>query len=317
MRWFGKLEQKYGRYAIQDLMKYMVIISLVGSFLGIAAPGFYYNYLSLDVYQILHGQVWRLVTFVLYPSVSLGGSGFLLNIIFYAISLYVYFQIGSVLERIWGSFRFNAFYFSGILLIILFTFLYYFVLISGKDDMLALVVSRRLSVVINLGELNLSMFMVFAFLFPNTQFLLNFIIPVKAKWLGILYLVLNAYGIITCVQEGSVESIMSMLLIVAALVDFGIFYLIARNPQGIGAAVRQKKRRVVYRNKAAAAASGPRHRCAICGRTELDSPQLEFRYCSKCEGNYEYCSDHLFTHEHVRRRPVMNHHANEGNEGKE
>ena len=44
-----------------------------------------------------------------------------------------------------------------------------------------------------------------------------------------------------------------------------------------------------------------RHKCAICGRTELDDETLEFRYCSKCEGNYEYCSDHLYTHEHVRR----------------
>lgn len=28
---------------------------------------------------------------------------------------------------------------------------------------------------------------------------------------------------------------------------------------------------------------------------------LDFRFCSKCDGNYEYCSDHLFTHQHVRK----------------
>lgn len=314
MKWFGKLEQKYGRYAIQNLMKYMVFISLAGTLLGLVSPWIYYNYLSLDVYQILHGQVWRLVTFLLYPSVSLQSSGFLLNILFYAISLYVYLQIGTVLERIWGSFRFNAFYFTGILLVIVFTFSYYFVLIHANGDTLAPVIGRGLSYVINLSDLNLSMFIVFAFLFPNTQFLLNFIIPVKAKWLGFLYLFMSVYEIVTYIQEGSFQSIMSMLLIVAALLDFGIYYLIARNPQGIGAAVKQKKRRVVYRNKAAEATSGPRHRCVICGRTEVDSPQLEFRYCSKCEGNYEYCSDHLFTHEHVRRRPFTENHANEGKE---
>ena len=314
MKWFAKMEQKYGRYAIRNLMRYMVFISLAGTFLGFVNPGIYYNYLSLDVYQILHGQVWRLVTFLLYPSVSLQSAGFLVNLIFYALMLYVYFWIGGVLERVWGSFRFNAFYFTGILLVILFTFLYYFILVRADGSALAPAIGTRLSMVVSLDNLNLSMFIVFAFLFPDTQFLLYFIVPVKAKWLGILYLVLNVYEIVTCIQEGSFQSIMSMLLIVAALVDFAIFYLIARNPQGIAASVKQKKRRVVYRNKAEGAASGPRHRCAICGRTEVDSPQLEFRYCSKCEGNYEYCSEHLFTHEHVRRRPVTNNSMKEGKE---
>lgn len=45
---------------------------------------------------------------------------------------------------------------------------------------------------------------------------------------------------------------------------------------------------------------GAVHRCAICGRTELDDPNLEFRYCSKCEGNYEFCQDHLFLHIHAK-----------------
>ena len=53
--------------------------------------------------------------------------------------------------------------------------------------------------------------------------------------------------------------------------------------------------------KAAGAGQRIVHRCAICGRTDVDSPQLEFRYCSKCEGNYEYCADHLFTHQHVKK----------------
>ena len=42
-----------------------------------------------------------------------------------------------------------------------------------------------------------------------------------------------------------------------------------------------------------------RHKCAVCGRTELDAPDLEFRYCSKCAGDHEYCSEHLYTHTHV------------------
>ncbi|MCI8963311.1 MAG: rhomboid family intramembrane serine protease [Eubacterium sp.] len=314
MKWFAKLEQKFGRYAIRGLMRYVVGISILGTFLGLFDQGLYLNYLSLDISQILHGQVWRLVTFVLYPSVSLQGGAAFINIIFYAISLYVYFSIGSVLERIWGSFRFNAFYFTGILLTILAAFGYYLVLLNANGSVFASAIGMGLAMVISLDNLNLSLFLVFAFLFPETRFYFNFIIPVKAKWLGYLYLGFNAIQIVKCIQRGHFQSIMSMLLIVAALVDFVIFYLIARNPQGFGAAMRQKKRRVVYRNTAQQHISGPRHRCAICGRTEKDSPNLEFRFCSKCEGNYEYCSDHLFTHEHVRRGETGRNDTNERKE---
>lgn len=301
MKWFLKLERKLGRYAIRNLMRYMVAISLAGTLIGMINPGIYYNYLSLNVYQILHGQVWRLVTFLLYPSVSISDNAFLVSIIFYGLMLYVYFWIGGVLEQIWGSFRFNAFYFTGILLSILAAFIYYFVLYRANGSFLAPSIGYQLAMYVDLSDLNLSMFLVFAFLFPNTQFLLYFIIPIKAKWLGYLYLAFNVVEIVVCLQSRDFRNIMMMLLIVAALIDFVIFYIIARNPQGLGATVKQKKRRVVYKNTAQRQSAGPRHKCVICGRTEADSPELEFRYCSKCEGNYEYCTEHLFTHEHVRR----------------
>ena len=121
---------------------------------------------------------------------------------------------------------------------------------------------------------------------------------------------LNVVEIVQYAQTGDYRGYMRMLLIVAALLDFVIFYAIAREPH-LGMRMKQaKKRRVIYKNTAQQAGAGllqraqagqPRHKCAICGRTEIDSPQLEFRYCSKCEGSYEYCSDHLFTHEHVKR----------------
>ena len=315
MKWFAKMERRFGRYAIRGLMRYVVGISILGTFLGFFDQGIYQNYLSLDIYQILHGQVWRLVTFVLYPSVSLQGEeAAFFNLILYAIRLYVYFSIGSVLERIWGSFRFNAFYFTGILLTILAIFGYYLVLLNASSSVFASTIGMGLSMMISLDNLNLSLFLVFAFLFPETRFYFNFIIPVKAKWLGYLYLGFNAIQIMKCIQIADFQSIVSMLLIVAALVDFVIFYLIARNPQGFGAAMKQRKRRVVYRNTAQQHSSGPRHRCAVCGRTEKDSPNLEFRFCSKCEGNYEYCSDHLITHEHVRRGETGRNDTNERKE---
>lgn len=301
MKWFAKMERKFGKYAIEGLIRYVVAVSIAGTLIGLVNPEIYYNYLSLDIYRILHGQIWRLVTFVLYPSVVRDGTGILVGAFWYGLMLYIFLWIGGILERTWGSFRFNAFYFSGIFMMLVVSFVYYFVVVAAYGSAAAPVIGYSLAIQFNLDNLNYSMFIIFAFLFPNTQFLLYFIIPIRAKWLGIINLVVYGIQIVQCFRTRTVSSFMAMFLLMAVLINFVVFYLIARNPQGIGAAVRQRKRRVVYRNTAAEQKDMPRHRCAICGRTEKDSPQLEFRYCSKCEGNYEYCSDHLFTHEHVRQ----------------
>lgn len=137
MKWFNKVERKLGRYAIPNLMRYMVIVSIIGSVIGLVVPGFYEMYLSLNVYAILHGQVWRIVTFLFYPYVSIGSGGALINMIFFGIMLYVYYWIGNMLEQIWGRFRFNAFYFTGILLILIMTFGYYFVVCHANGQALA------------------------------------------------------------------------------------------------------------------------------------------------------------------------------------
>lgn len=294
------MEQKFGKYAISGLMRYVVLVSIIGCVIGLAAPGFYEMYLSLNVYAVLHGQVWRIVTFLFYPYVSMSSGGALINMLFFAIMLYVYYWIGNVLEQVWGTFRFNAFYFTGILLMLIVTFGYYFVLCHVNGQALAPQIGFGLANQIDLSDLNLSMFLAFAFLSPDTVFRLYFLIPIKAKWLGYIYIIMNVVEIVQYVQTGDYRGYMRMLLIVSALLNFAIFYAIARRPY-VGMRVKQaKKRRVIYKNTAAPAGQ-PRHKCAICGRTEIDSPQLEFRYCSKCEGNYEYCSDHLFTHEHVKR----------------
>lgn len=294
------MEQKFGKYAISGLMRYVVLVSIIGCVIGLAAPGFYEMYLSLNVYAVLHGQVWRIVTFLFYPYVSMSSGGALINMLFFAIMLYVYYWIGNVLEQVWGTFRFNAFYFTGILLMLVVTFGYYFVLCHVNGQALAPQIGFGLANQIDLSDLNLSMFLAFAFLSPDTVFRLYFLIPIKAKWLGYIYIVMNVVEIVQYVQTGDYRGYMRMLLIVSALLNFAVFYAIARRPYA-GMRVKQaKKRRVIYKNTAAPAGQ-PRHKCAICGRTEIDSPQLEFRYCSKCEGNYEYCSDHLFTHEHVKR----------------
>ena len=133
--------------------------------------------------------------------------------------------------------------------------------------------------------------------FPDAQFLVYFIIPVKAKWLSIVYLLMDGYMFVRYLMSGYYYSAAVILVL---LLNFFIFCFMGRGSLTPKQAYHQKKRKMEYKKKTAPTqGSVPRHHCVICGRTDVDSPQLEFRYCSKCEGNYEYCSEHLFTHEHV------------------
>ena len=300
MNFIDRLERRFGRFGIPDLMRYVIGINILGVILGIVSPGFYYNWLSLDIYQILHGQVWRLITFVLYPSV-VRDEALLINLIWFAVWAFMYYYIGTTLERMWGAFRFTLFYLGGVVFVFLVTVGAYFILLL-TNPLLSMVegeaaISFYLGCGVTFEYLNQTLFLAFAAMFPDVQFLISFVIPVKAKWLSILYLVLIGWSLIQCIMSGNYYT---AALIAGALVNFALFYFFGKGKPGVHAAYRQKKRKVRYRQQAREP-EGPRHRCAICGRTELDAPNLEFRYCTRCEGNYEYCSEHLFTHEHVHR----------------
>jgi hypothetical protein len=275
-------------------MKYVCIVNIVGAVLGIVAPQVYYNYLSLDVYAILHGQIWRIVTFVLSPSDQIGSSP-LINLVWAAIWIFVYYSIGSNLEQMWGTFRFNLFYFGGLLWVLVTTFVFYFILSNGWLGMTALLDYSTGTDVI--GYLNQTMFLAFALTFPDAQILFYFVIPIKAKWFSVIYLLLDGYTLFVCFRAGQYYTAAVILVL---LLHFFLFFFLSRGSATPKQAYREKKRKQEYRRKVEPRQTGPRHRCVICGRTEADAPHLEFRYCSKCEGNYEYCSEHLFTHEHVR-----------------
>ena len=100
-------------------------------------------------------------------------------------------------------------------------------------------------------------------------------------------------------------SLASKISIVMALLNFIFYFFMVRRPVQ---SAKQAKRKVVYQMQQNAASAGPRHRCAVCGRTEKDDPDLEFRFCSKCEGGLEYCKDHLYTHVHVTKGNKEDHH---------
>ncbi len=285
MNWLNKLERKFGRYAISNLMFYIIILYGLGFVLQMVSPMFYYQYLSLDVSAILSGQVWRVVTFIIQPPST--------SLIFVMFALYLYYMIGKQLEYAWGAFRFNLYFFAGVLFHVLAAFAVYF--LTG------------LSLPLDTWYLNLSLFFAFAALYPDVQFLLFMVIPVKVKWLALLdglYFVYTILQAFLPAYGGSAYGFIYHANAIAAavsLLNFIIFFFSSRNMKQYSP--KQVKRRKEFQKKMRPVneyAGGARHRCAICGRTELDDPNLEFRYCSKCNGNYEYCQDHLFTHTHVK-----------------
>lgn len=292
MNWLNKLERKIGRYAIPNLIVWMIGAYTIGFVLYTVSPGIL-NLLTLSPYHILHGQIWRLFTWVLMPTES--------NLIFLLIMALFYYQLGTTLERTWGTFRFNVYIFSGMIFTVIGAFvlyaIYYVQNLSAITAMPALAanLSSSLGWGYSVNYINMSIFLAFAVMYPDMQVMLYFIIPIKMKWMAIVYGVLIVYNFVMSGWAGRISIVMSML-------SFIVFFLSTRNLK------RYTPHEVHRRQKFKAQMRGPRpgsgitkHKCAICGRTELDAPELEFRFCSKCEGNYEYCSDHLFTHQHIRR----------------
>ena len=285
MKFIDKLERKFGRFGIPNLTIYMIVCYLIGYALMIVNPGIL-NWLSLEPAYILRGQVWRLVTWVLYPPSTSGVLWFAIAVLFF------YYPIGTSLERTIGTFKYTLYILSGVIFTILGAFILYFLL--GGNVLVGNVFSTY--------YISLSTFLAYAMCYPDMQVLLMFIIPVKMKWMAIFYVVIVVYEMIQYIMAGAWYLVIP---IVASLLNFIIFYFGTKdfsryNPKEVHR--RNEFRRAMEPQGRMKSGSGSvtKHKCAICGRTELDDPNLEFRFCSRCNGNYEYCQDHLFTHTHVK-----------------
>ncbi|MBQ9359594.1 MAG: hypothetical protein IJT96_00990 [Lachnospiraceae bacterium] len=339
----NRLERKVGRYAVPQLTKYMILTYIIGYIiyfveLGTRLP--LLQFIMLSPEHVLHGQIWRLFTWIFMPPSAPG--------IFTIIMLLFYYQIGTALEQTWGDFKYNLYIFSGLILMIIGAFLLYAFGYS-VDGMFTTY------------YVNLSIFLAFAACYPDMQVMLYFLIPLKIKYLAFIDVAFLVYQALVSRWEERVAIIVSLL-------NFIIFFFTTRNYKSISPKERARKnnfkkafeRGPYYQgnkrragwgaaggfgqsgfgrqggqsagqnsgyagqnangNQTGQNASGnagqassafhsvrhrgqeqiTKHRCAICGRTELDGDMLEFRFCSKCAGNYEYCQDHLFSHTHVK-----------------
>lgn len=271
---------KHPNIGIPNLMRYIAIGNVAMLVLQFINPAFL-SYLTFSPAMIMRGQVWRIISFVFIP---------MSNSLLALISIYFYYIIGSALEARWGTGQFTIYYFTGILLTEIYGFILYFVFKSKYGVELDLPIDAQ--------YVYLSMFFSFAALFPDMQVLLFFIIPIKIKWLALVDVALFIYSFVTTRFPFN-------LLPVVAVVNFLIFCggdLVSRIKYKLNS--RPAKSNVVDFQKESAKIRKAQennlytHKCCVCGRTDTDFPELEFRYCSQCAGYHCFCSDHINSHIH-------------------
>ena len=265
---------RHPRFGIPNLMLYIVVISLAVWLLStMDRTNSLMGLLSFDAGLILKGQVWRLVTFVFIPQ-SLS--------IWELVFFYFYYWIGSALEREWGTPRFNIFLISGVLLTAVYGFIMFFA--TGIGNM------------VSTYYVFLSMFFSFATLYPDMQVLFMFIIPIKIKWLAYVD---AAYFVFAILTTKFPFNLLPVVAILNYLVFFGAELIAELKPQKAKYAkttvnFNREKQKIKYEQKNASYT----HKCAVCGRTDTEYPDLEFRYCSRCSGYHCFCSEHINSHIH-------------------
>lgn len=266
-----KLERKLHKFAIKNLMFYIIAFNMAVFLVDLLVPSAT-QLLYLDPALVMKGEVWRLITYLFIPPM-LGPS----SIIWIIFVLSLYYSIGIGLEQEMGSFRFNVYYFAGMLGTTVASFIASHFFGGG---------------IATPTYLNLSLFFAFARIYPDYEIMIFFILPVKVKYLALInwiFLGINMLmpGIPLLYKVAIVVSILNYFLF------FGKDIVLNSKTRG-GSVYRRTKYKMSLSPK-----KDSFHKCTVCGITEKNNPQMEFRYCLSCEGAYEYCMDHLKNHEHV------------------
>jgi len=261
MEFLDKIERKYRKYSIHNLMLTIIIGTLFVYIMQMLLDINISSILAFNADRMLKGEIWRVITFIFVPSNS--------SPIFFILSLYFYYLAGSSLENEWGSFKFNIYYLVGIIATIIVGFITGFTLDGSY--------------------INLSLFLAFAKLFPNYELLIMMIIPVKVKYLGMLNWAIILFNLI------SVKSIMGALVLLIPLVNYFIFFGKSNITTGKRRANSINRKREFQKK---IKIKDYNHKCTVCGVTDKNSIHLTFRYCSKCSNAKCYCSEHINNHIH-------------------
>ena len=284
--WLDRFARKHARFGIPGLMKYIIIGNAAVFLLDRFSGGLCSQMLGFWPGLVLRGQIWRIITFLIVPEQT--------EPLWFVVSLFFYYYLGTALEREWGTAKFTLFYGSGAALTVIAGFIGGFFMAYGIN-----------APAVTMGSVNFSLFLAYATLFPDAQFRIYFILPVKAKWLAVFYLLLTVWNIISA---GYYRITLPITLppAAASLINYLLFFWsdITRALDRFGRRTKHRTSRQTLNFKAARKHAGEKkgylHKCAVCGRTDTDHPELEFRYCSKCNGYYCYCMDHIYNHVHIQ-----------------
>lgn len=262
---------KHPNFGISDLMKYITIANVVFWLIIMVKPEFE-SYMAFNPMLILQGQIWRIISFAMIPP-STG--------IIALIAFYFYYWIGSTLEKSWGTTMFNLYYFSGIVLSIIYGFVIYFIF--------------NVNVWLESTYIYLSMFLSFAALFPDMKVLFMFIIPIKMKYLAFVDIALLAASVFFSNYGFPLN-----LLPLVAILNFVIFC----GGEIFQSYFRKNITKPINFRKASKEINKDssknlyKHKCAVCGKTDMEYPNMEFRFCSKCNGYHCFCEEHINSHIH-------------------
>ncbi|HEY4232781.1 MAG TPA: rhomboid family intramembrane serine protease [Lacipirellulaceae bacterium] len=274
MSLLARLESKLGRYAVPNLTVALIagqvmIYVLQRIDLPGAAP--LATKIALVPDKVLQGQWWRLITYLFDPPQ--------MNPIFAFFAWYIFYLMGVTLEGTWGTFRYNVYLAIGYFSSLAFAFLCWFA--TGVPGQMA-----------TNGFLYGSVFLAFARLFPDFELQLMFILPIKIKWLALLTWIWYGWTMVAA------DSWLTRAMVLAAVLNYLLFF-----GRDILQNARQGHRGMQFRARALKG-QGPQyvarivHQCRVCGLNSETAPKTQFRYCSKCGGDYCYCPEHLHNHAH-------------------
>ena len=283
-RWLSRFSYNHPRLSVEGLIRYIVAGNFLVFMLDLFTHGASTYWLYFVPSLIFRGEVWRLITFIFVP-MSFGPLSFVLSSVFF-------YYMGSRLEAAWGSARFTVYYGLGVILNI------------AVGLLLPLInPAYRAAVTADMQYLHLSLFLAYATLYPDLTVLAAFFIPIKMKWLALLDAALFVYEILSYLSYGRFAM---ALLPVIAIFNYLIFFwddlmdYLNRNKERVryqhsSQTINFKKAQRELRER-----RGYLHKCSVCGITDQDDPNMEFRYCSKCNGYYCYCANHINNHTHVQ-----------------
>jgi hypothetical protein len=266
----ARLERRFGRFAIPNLTAFIiagqVVLYMANAFPAGQGPAATLDAIRLEPDKVVQGEYWRVITYLFDPPAT--------NPLFAFFFWYLFYLMGTTLEAVWGAFRYNMFLAIGFLASIAMAFVFWFVFrVPGIAATNAFVQG--------------TVFLAFARLYPDFTLMIFFVLPVKIRWLALIAWIWYGLSFLT-------GNWMTSLMIVASVLNYLLFF-----GRDIRYQLRHGHRRMQFRAKAVRGTNRIVHECKVCGVKSSEAPQMQFRYCSKCGGDFSYCPEHFGNHEHI------------------